>query len=160
MSAAQYSHSHGSEAEFISNGLKGREVGNGFSARCPAHDDRNASLSISQGDGRVLLYCHAGCESEAVIQKLKDRGLWISKGVAKFPSKAKDIHYTYVDEQGALLHRVTRTPDKQFPQSHWDGKAWVKGKGPRVVLYHLNELVERSDETVHFAEGEKDCDTL
>jgi len=41
------------------NGL--RQTGSGWSARCPAHEDRQASLSIAEGeDGRVLLKCHAG----------------------------------------------------------------------------------------------------
>src|SRR5438094_550718 len=32
-------------------------------ARCPAHDDREPSLSIREGDhGKVLVCCHAGCE--------------------------------------------------------------------------------------------------
>ncbi len=40
-------------------------------ARCPAHDDHNPSLSIAQGDdGRVLLRCHAGCETAAVVAAL------------------------------------------------------------------------------------------
>jgi hypothetical protein len=45
-----------------------RKSGNGWSARCPAHEDRRASLSIGQGDdGRVLVKCHAGCETSAVL---------------------------------------------------------------------------------------------
>ncbi|MFM0715931.1 DUF3631 domain-containing protein [Paraburkholderia strydomiana] len=37
-------------------------------ARCPAHDDRNPSLSIGvNGDGGVLLHCHAGCEFRDVL---------------------------------------------------------------------------------------------
>jgi hypothetical protein len=44
-----------------------REVTEGYQAKCPAHDDRNPSLSIGQGDdGRVLLKCHAGCPVEAI----------------------------------------------------------------------------------------------
>lgn len=39
-----------------------RRNGQGWIARCPAHDDRSPSLSISEGDdGRALVYCHAGC---------------------------------------------------------------------------------------------------
>ena len=35
--------------------------GHGWQARCPAHDDRNPSLNIAEGDdGRALLKCHAG----------------------------------------------------------------------------------------------------
>jgi predicted protein tyrosine phosphatase len=39
-----------------------RKAGAGYTARCPAHEDRTASLSIAQGDdGRLLLHCFAGC---------------------------------------------------------------------------------------------------
>jgi hypothetical protein len=37
-------------------------------ARCPAHDDRNPSLSVSVKDGRVLVHCFAGCAPEAVLE--------------------------------------------------------------------------------------------
>jgi len=42
-----------------------------WQAHCPAHDDKHASLSIGQGDdGRVLLYCHAGCTLGDVLAKI------------------------------------------------------------------------------------------
>ncbi|MGZ4172653.1 MAG: hypothetical protein ACXVRN_14925, partial [Solirubrobacteraceae bacterium] len=42
-----------------------------FTARCPAHDDRNASLSVGVGaDGRALIWCHAGCPTEDVVATL------------------------------------------------------------------------------------------
>jgi putative DNA primase/helicase len=45
--------------------------GKGWTARCPAHDDRRASLSIGAGDdGRALVHCHAGCTPEAVASAL------------------------------------------------------------------------------------------
>lgn len=45
--------------------------GESFTALCPAHDDSNPSLSIREAeDGRVLLYCHAGCETKDVLLAL------------------------------------------------------------------------------------------
>ena len=45
-----------------------KQHGNAYQARCPAHDDRRASLAIRSGDdGRVLLHCHAGCDTRAVL---------------------------------------------------------------------------------------------
>jgi hypothetical protein len=46
-------------------------------ARCPAHDDRTPSLSISDGgDGKILVKCHAGCGQGAVIDALRRLNLW------------------------------------------------------------------------------------
>ena len=36
-------------------------------AKCPAHEDRSPSLSITDREGRVLLHCFGGCETEAVL---------------------------------------------------------------------------------------------
>ena len=50
--------------------LKGvRPNGTGHMALCPAHDDRNPSLSISPGNGSgLLIKCFAGCDTEAVLK--------------------------------------------------------------------------------------------
>ena len=45
-----------------------KKAGKGYTALCPAHDDRNPSLSIREADdGRVLVHCHAGCCTEGVL---------------------------------------------------------------------------------------------
>lgn len=37
-------------------------------ARCPAHEDRRASLAVRElGDGRVLAHCFAGCSIREVL---------------------------------------------------------------------------------------------
>ena len=48
-----------------------RRSGDGWTARCPAHRDRQNSLSVAQGDdGRVLLTCFAGCSPDDVVKAL------------------------------------------------------------------------------------------
>jgi hypothetical protein len=45
-----------------------RRSGDGWTARCPAHDDGANSLSIGTGDdGRALLNCFAGCPPERIV---------------------------------------------------------------------------------------------
>ncbi len=52
-------------------GCSPRRVGSGWIARCPAHEDKHPSLSVSEGsDGRPLIYCHAGCGIEAITMAL------------------------------------------------------------------------------------------
>ena len=41
-----------------------------WTACCPAHDDKNPSLSISVGAEGILLKCFAGCETDNVAQAL------------------------------------------------------------------------------------------
>lgn len=43
---------------------------NKWMARCPAHNDRNPSLSISQAGARTLLRCFGGCETLQIVAAL------------------------------------------------------------------------------------------
>lgn len=48
-----------------------RRTKSGSSARCPAHDDHENSLSITEGDdSRALLKCFAGCSIETIVKAL------------------------------------------------------------------------------------------
>jgi putative DNA primase/helicase len=69
---------HKARAASIAKALSGRKAGNGWTARCPAHDDRTQSLSIRDADdNKVPVRCHAGCDQERVISALRSRGLWV-----------------------------------------------------------------------------------
>ncbi len=42
-----------------------------WTANCPAHDDRHASLSIAEGrDGCAAIKCHAGCKTDQVVGRI------------------------------------------------------------------------------------------
>lgn len=53
--------------------------GNRYIACCPAHDDRNPSLSITQGKDKLLVHCFAGCTQAEVIDALVALELWHEK---------------------------------------------------------------------------------
>lgn len=87
-------------AETIARALGGRKVGAGWIARCPAHDDREPSLSIRDADSnKVLVCCHAGCDQRRVIAALRARGLWAENSSRSISRKTRST----------LVHRK---PDK------------------------------------------------
>ena len=43
-----------------------RKTGEGWTARCPAHDDQQNSLSLHHRDGKWLLKCHTGCTVKSI----------------------------------------------------------------------------------------------
>ena len=46
-----------------------RRCGRGWTALCPAHQDRAPSLSVAIGDnGKLLLHCHAGCTFREILE--------------------------------------------------------------------------------------------
>ena len=142
-----------------------KPCGSGWSARCPAHEDRHASLTIGEGeDGRALLCCQRGCETADVLHSL---GLsWRDLFVAPPAQTDGRTFYDYRDEHGTLLFQVVRipTPDgKRFRQQQPDGcGGWIWNvKGVRSVLYRLPELLAADpSETVFIVEGEKVADCL
>jgi len=47
-----------------------KKMKDGYIARCPAHEDRNPSLSITERDGKILLHCFAGCTPDEIVSAL------------------------------------------------------------------------------------------
>lgn len=44
---------------------------NAWVARCPAHEDRSPSLTVKAlNDGRILLHCFAGCDTQHVLSAI------------------------------------------------------------------------------------------
>jgi putative DNA primase/helicase len=136
---------------------KVRREGSEWKARCPAHSDKNPSLSIRQSDGKTLLCCHAGCTTEAVLAALgmERRDLFESVTLARRIL----AEYNYCDENGQLLFQVVRFDPKDFRQRRPDGNGgWTwKLSDTRRVLYRLPDVIPAR--SVLICEGEKDCET-
>jgi hypothetical protein len=115
-------------------------------ALCPAHDDNNASLSISDrrdGNG-IVIKCHAGCDYQDVLAKLSmtPRDLFDDHRMREIYAPKRS--YRYPD--GRVVHRK---PDKSFPQS---------GNTKGNSLFHADRIGDA--ETVYWAEGEKDVEAI
>jgi hypothetical protein len=145
-----------------------QQRGDHFEARCPAHEDRVASLSISLGaEDRVLLKCHAGCEVPTILSalELEMKDLYVDEDVSTNVVKRIVSTYDYTDEAGALLYQVVRYSPKGFAQRRpgTGGETWTWRLGDvRRVPYRLPELIQAvADERwIFVVEGEKDADAL
>jgi hypothetical protein len=73
---------------FLSRCNKTRETGRGtWIACCPAHEDKNPSMTVRElDDGRVLVHCFSGCSVEEILGAV---GLDFD---ALFPDKPKQDH--------------------------------------------------------------------
>lgn len=144
-----------------------RPAGNGWIARCPSHEDREASLGVTEGDDSLLVRCHAGCDTGDVMNALGKSlsDLYFNS----FNQAEPEAVYSYVDESDWEVFQTVRFPRKQFRQRHWqpgsggEGGEWVWNlDGVTRVLYRLPEVIDavRRGETVYICEGEKDVEAL
>jgi putative DNA primase/helicase len=153
-------------------------------ARCPAHEDRNPSLSVREGDdGRVLLKCFAGCDTTAIVRALglpmsalfptemrRSAGkasLHRSAGaMASMPHAARRIvaTYDYTDEDDEPLFQKVRYEPKGFMQRKRNGGSrWTYRLGDvRRVLYGLSQIIEAVSlgKTIWLVESEKSVERL
>lgn len=140
--------------------------GDGWKAKCPAHNDGTPSLLIREGDdGRTLLHCHAGCTPQAICAAIGLRLADLFPPRAARSSSGNHIvaTYDYEDRDGKLLFQVVRYAPKDFRQRRPDatstsGWTW-KTAGVHRVPYRLPELIAAVAEgrPIYIAEGEKDC---
>jgi hypothetical protein len=89
-----------------------RGPGKSYKGYCPAHNDRNPSLSLKEGrDGKLLLKCFAGCDFKSIMARLRDD-----------PVKVED------DPPPRL--QVAYRQEKREPS----GRAFLRAKGARLNL--------------------------
>ena len=150
---------------------------------CPAHEDRTPSLSVSNGNNKILVKCFGGCDQDRVISALKARDLWPSGngngahprgltladlagakrlpveslkkwGVSNIDYKGRSaVYISYRDLEGKVTDRF-RLNLKTEPRMIWR-------KGSKTLLYGLWRLPEfRQGGEILLVEGETDCWTL
>lgn len=153
-------------SEFAQHIDGAKQHGEWWSGRCPAHDDKNPSLSWKDGeDGKpVIVKCHAGCSRNAILASL---GMEDHPPRESLPPKKSSVAYPYYTIDGKYLaEKVRGYDDSGKHTTRWrrrNGKGGfisgrVKGE---LYLYGLPNLKNvRDGDTVYIAEGEKDVETL
>ncbi len=138
---------------------------NQFVARCPAHDDSNPSLYISEGaEGRILLDCKVGCKFKDIVSAvgLKETDFFKSKKQTR--KKISEREHIYHDKYGNTIAKKTVVSYDDntkccFWYSYSSGSYKSGLKGIKVPLYKLPELISSKD-VVYIVEGEKDVETM
>lgn len=165
----------------LSNKVQGvRMSGDGFYAKCPAHDDSQASLSVQMGTRGIVMKCHAGCTLEALCMAMsisaeelfadhRERTSEAKKGASPktvAAAIAATIDYELRGISGAVeaVHRRIEYEDgtKTF---HWvtaTGQSGLGGKKAADLPLYLTHLMPtyNREEPVFVVEGEKKAHAL
>lgn len=107
--------SQGSALHQVLSRLQGvKRSGTGYVALCPAHNDRHPSLSIDElSDGRVLLHCWAGCDTESIVSAI---GLTMSDLFPQSGRKPSRHRKTKAERQEEAQRQVELTLERRFNQ--------------------------------------------
>ena len=158
-----------------------KKYGNGKAqALCPAHPDKEASLTITQGnDGKTLLKCHAGCSSESVVLaaglKMADlfsenrlsEERWRTYIEGREKRKIEAV-YNYVSINGEYAYTKIRLEGKKMLFGMLKDERFeygLKGRSKKEFnaifgsIPRIKEAIERN-EPIFIPEGEKDVNTL
>jgi putative DNA primase/helicase len=144
-----------------------RRTGEGKAiARCPAHEDKTASLAISSGaDGRTVMHCHAGCGTTNVLAAvgLSECDLFADERPAPNARLRIVATYRYADGAGTLRYEIVRFQPKDFrPRRPGPDGKWIWNlSGVERIPYLLPEtLAAPANTPIYIVEGERDCDAL
>ena len=170
--------------EIFENNLRhfniSRRYGDKAQARCPAHNDKQASLAIAKGKKCTLFYCHAGCTLSDILT-----AAGLEKKDTFYDSKPLKTNWqAYVESREkrkieAVYNYVSFNGNYAFTKIRLEGKKLLYGilkdgrfsyglprNTPRKSLKAiygsvkaLNKAVTEG-EIIFIPEGEKDVDTL
>lgn len=158
----------------------------GFTARCPAHDDQHASLSIREEGKRVLVKCFAGCDFPRICAALglapkdffvhspPETGATVQHPPPGCTLQAyadakrlpldflKALGLTDAKRNGVACVRIPYGPDGpvRFRTGLTGGDRFRWRSGSRPTLYGLWRLAGSKPQSLVLVEGESDAQTL
>lgn len=154
--------------------------GNIAQCNCPAHDDKQASLTVAQGDIATLVYCHAGCPTEKVVAAagMQMRDLFYNRGsrgmnwreyVERREKCRIEAVYNYVSCNGQYAFTKLRLAGKRLRYGILRDDRFNYGlprntprKSLKAIYGNVNAIKEaiKEGKPVFIVEGEKDVDTM
>lgn len=158
-----------------------KRIGNKAQARCPAHDDRHASLTITQGERGTVFHCHAGCTTEAVLAAVglsyadtfytdKDDSTekWRSFVEQREKKKIEDVYHYHSIYTGEYAFTKLRLEGKKILYGRIQNGKFLYGLGGKNkkdfrAVYGDLKMIRHAIETgntIYIPEGEKDTRTL
>lgn len=148
-------------------------------AVCPAHSDKQASLTISRGQTGTLLRCHAGCSLESILTEVglkksdlfygdKPQGSSWQRYIESREHRKIEAIYPYVDCNGTYQYTKLRLQGKKLLYGILKNDRFQYGLGGRSrrelkALYFNPKSLKQAileGRTVFYTEGEKDANSL
>ena len=126
-------------AQDLTEALGGHWHGSYGLARCPAHQDRTPSLSIRDGNnGKLLLYCFAGCRFVEVTEALRLRGL--------VNGNASAVRDPVEDAKRQAKDRAADERKARIARQLWDNALPIRGTLAETYLRSrgMNEVPDMS----------------
>ena len=156
-----------------------KRYGDKVQACCPAHDDKQASLTITKGRKCTLFYCHAGCSVDAILAAagIEKRDAFYDIEPRKINWKAyiegrekRRIEgvYNYFSLNGEYAFTKIRLEGKKIIYGKLQNERFTYGLGgvgrkSYKAVYGSVQAVNKAiteGKSIFLPEGEKDVDAL
>ena len=119
-------------------GYRTQRTPGGWVAQCPAHDDRNPSMSLGTGkDGRALIHCHAGCSIVDILNALELPTGAIFADWDPYKTSSGTITSLRAWRQAKAKTPKPKSPYRREKTDHWDYHDADGTHVARVVRYQL-----------------------
>lgn len=133
-----------------------RKVATGWTARCPAHEDKQSSLALDNGkSGGIVLKCFAGCEAESIMKAV---GLELSDLMPEQADRHKAVEtvYSVKLEDGSTVDHVRYDLQDGTKKFAWKRNGQMGLGGMKIADLPLYRPTNQPEEgPVVICEGEK-----
>lgn len=158
-----------------------KRYGDKAQCKCPAHDDRQASLTITKGEKCTLFRCHAGCTLDNILSAagLEKKDTFYDSEIPKQSTwrfyvenrekRRIEAVYNYVSSNGKYAYTKLRLKGKKILYGILKNERFTYGLPKNVsrktlkAIYgnptDLNKAISKGI-PILIPEGEKDVDTL